>query len=56
MGAAFMLYAQELLPFWRRALFFSEIKMMVVLGAANLAILLIVIAVKRYAFTSVWRA
>jgi len=38
------------------ALFFSEIKMMVVFGAANLAILLIVIAVKRYAFTSVWCA
>jgi hypothetical protein len=38
------------------ALFFSEIKMMVVFGAANLAILLIVVAVKRYAFTSVWCA
>ena len=38
------------------ALFFSEIKMMVVFGAANLAILLIVMAVKRYAFTSVWCA
>ena len=38
------------------ALFFSEIRMMVVFGAANLAILLIVIAVKRYAFTSVWCA
>jgi hypothetical protein len=38
------------------ALFFSEIRMMVVLGAANLAILLIVMAVKRYAFTSLWCA
>jgi len=38
------------------ALFFSEIRMMVAFGAANLAILLIVIAVKRYAFTSVWCA
>ena len=38
------------------ALFFSEIRMMVVFGAANLAILLIVMAVKRYAFTSVWCA
>ena len=38
------------------ALFFSEIKMMVVFGGANLAILLIVMAVKRYAFTSVWCA
>jgi len=36
------------------ALFFSEIRMMVVFGAANLAILLIVMTVKRYAFTSVW--
>jgi hypothetical protein len=38
------------------ALFFSEIRMMVVFGVANLAILLIVMAVKRYAFTSVWCA
>jgi len=38
------------------ALFFSEMKMMVVFGAANLAILLVVMAVKRYAFTSVWCA
>jgi hypothetical protein len=38
------------------SLFFSEIRMMVVFGAANLAILLIVMAVKRYAFTSVWCA
>jgi hypothetical protein len=38
------------------ALFFSEIKMMVVFGTANLVILLIVMAVKRYAFTSVWCA
>jgi hypothetical protein len=38
------------------ALFFSEIRMMVAFGAANLVILLIVMAVKRYAFTSVWCA
>jgi hypothetical protein len=38
------------------SLFFSQIRMMVVFGAANLAILLIVMGVKRYAFTSVWCA
>lgn len=38
------------------SLFFSHIRMMVLFGAANLAILLIVMAVKRYAFTSVWCA
>ena len=38
------------------SLFFSEIKPMIVFGAANLAILLVVMAVKRYAFTSVWCA
>jgi hypothetical protein len=38
------------------SLFFSKIKMMVVFGAANLVILLIVMAVKRYAFTSLWCA
>ena len=38
------------------SLFFSGIKDMVVLGSANLIILLIVMAVKRYAFTSVWCA
>lgn len=38
------------------ALFFSELRMMVVLGAVNLAILLVVMVVKRYAFTSVWCA
>ena len=37
-------------------LFFSKIKMMVIFGAANLAILLDVMAVKRYAFTSLWCA
>jgi hypothetical protein len=35
-------------------LFFSKIKMMVLFGAANLAILLVVMEVKRYAFTSLW--
>jgi hypothetical protein len=38
------------------ALFFSEIRSMVVFGVANLTILLIVMAIKRYAFTSVWCA
>jgi hypothetical protein len=38
------------------SLFFSEIKMMVIFGAANLAILLVVMEVKRYAFTSLWCA
>jgi len=37
-------------------LFFSKIKMMVAFGAANLLILLIVMEVKRYAFTSLWCA
>jgi hypothetical protein len=38
------------------SLFFSKIKMMVVFGAANLAILLVVMGFKRYAFTSLWCA
>ena len=38
------------------SLFFSQIKDMVVFGSANLVILLAVMAVKRYAFTSVWCA
>lgn len=38
------------------SLFFSKIKMMVVFGAANLAILLAVMEFKRYAFTSLWCA
>jgi hypothetical protein len=38
------------------SLFFSRVRAMVIFGAANLAILLVVIAVKRYAFTSVWCA
>lgn len=37
-------------------LFFSKIRDMVIFGAANLAILLAVMAVKRYAFTSLWCA
>jgi hypothetical protein len=36
--------------------FFSKIRMMGVFGVANLSILLIVDAVKRYAFTPVWCA
>lgn len=38
------------------SLFFSENRDMVLFGAANLVILLITMAVKRYAFTSVWCA
>jgi hypothetical protein len=38
------------------SLFFSKIKDMVLFGAANLIILLTVMAVKRYAFTSLWCA
>jgi hypothetical protein len=38
------------------SLFFSRIRMMVAFGAANLVILLITMAVRRYAFTSVWCA
>jgi hypothetical protein len=37
-------------------LFFSKVRPMVLFGAANLAILLVVMAVKRYAFTSLWCA
>jgi hypothetical protein len=38
------------------SLFFSKIRAMVLFGAANLAILLVVMEVKRYAFTSLWCA
>jgi hypothetical protein len=38
------------------SLFFSKIRMMVIFGAANLAILLMVMEFKRYAFTSLWCA
>jgi hypothetical protein len=38
------------------SLFFSKIRDMVIFGVANVAILLVVMAVKRYAFTSVWCA
>jgi hypothetical protein len=38
------------------SLFFSKIKTMVIFGAVNLAILLLVTGVKRYAFTSIWCA
>jgi hypothetical protein len=38
------------------SLFLSKVKPMVVFGAANLAILLVVMEVKRYAFTSLWCA
>jgi hypothetical protein len=37
-------------------LFFSKVKAMVNFGVANLTILLVVMAVKRYAFTSLWCA
>src|ERR1022692_1312795 len=38
------------------SLFVSKIRDMIMFGAANLVILLIVMAVKRYAFTSLWCA
>lgn len=38
------------------SLFFSKVRAMVLFGAANLTILLTVMAVKRYAFTSLWCA
>jgi hypothetical protein len=38
------------------SLFFSKVKAMVIFGAANLTILLVVMEVKRYAFTSLWCA
>jgi hypothetical protein len=38
------------------SLFFSKVPMMVAFGGANLFILLVVMAVKRYAFTSLWCA
>src|SRR5580658_10966642 len=38
------------------SLFFSKVRDMVIFGAANFVILLTVMAVKRYAFTSLWCA
>jgi hypothetical protein len=38
------------------SLFMSKVKPMVIFGAVNLAILLLVMAFKRYAFTSLWCA
>ncbi len=38
------------------SLFFSKVRAMVLFGAANLTILLMVMEVKRYAFTSLWCA
>jgi hypothetical protein len=38
------------------SLFFSKVTDMIIFGAANLVILLVVMAVKRYAFTSMWCA
>jgi hypothetical protein len=38
------------------SLFFSKVRAMVLFGAANLTILLVVMEVKRYAFTSLWCA
>jgi hypothetical protein len=38
------------------SLFFSKVKPMVIFGAVNLVLLLVVMAVKDYAFTSVWCA
>jgi hypothetical protein len=38
------------------SLFFSKVRPMIIFGAANLIILLIVMGVRRYAFTSLWCA
>jgi hypothetical protein len=38
------------------SLFLSKVRAMVIFGAANLTILLVVMGVKRYAFTSLWCA
>jgi hypothetical protein len=38
------------------SLFFSKVRAMVIFGAANMGILLVVMAFKRYAFTSLWCA
>ena len=38
------------------SLFFSRIRDMIIFGAANTLMLLVVMAVKRYAFTSLWCA
>jgi hypothetical protein len=38
------------------SLFLSKVRTMVIFGAANLAILLVVMEFKRYAFTSLWCA
>ncbi len=38
------------------SLFFSRVKDMVLFGGANLAILIVVMLIKRYAFTSLWCA
>ncbi len=38
------------------SLLFSKVRDMVIFGVANLAILLVVMAIKRYAFTSLWCA
>lgn len=38
------------------SLLFSKVKAMLIFGVVNLAILLVVMAVKRYAFTSLWCA
>jgi hypothetical protein len=38
------------------SLLFSKVRMMIIFGVANLAILLVVMEIKRYAFTSLWCA
>ena len=38
------------------SLFFSKVRPMIIFGAANLIILLVVMGVRRYAFTSLWCA
>lgn len=55
-GTSYMIIAVLYVIATCGALFFSKVRMMVIFGAVNLAILLVVDAVKQYAFTSVWCA
>jgi hypothetical protein len=55
-GTAYMVIAILYVIATCGSLFFSKVRAMVVFGVVNLAILLIVDAVKQYAFTSVWCA
>lgn len=55
-GTSYMIIAVLYVIATCGALFFSRVRMMVVFGVVNFVILLVVDAVKQYAFTSVWCA